>query len=38
MVISGFFFTSAIDHTPQKMFTSVFGRWHDRARFLTFTG
>jgi hypothetical protein len=23
--------------TPLKFFTGVFGRWHDRARFLTFT-
>jgi hypothetical protein len=26
----------AIDHAPQ-IFTGVFGRWRDRARFLTFT-
>jgi hypothetical protein len=30
-------FFTARSNTPLKFVTGVFGRWHDRARFLTFT-
>jgi hypothetical protein len=32
------FFLRARSTTPLKFFTGVFGRWRDRACFLTFTG
>jgi hypothetical protein len=32
-----FFFLRAQSTTPLKFFMGVFGRWRDRARFLTFT-